>query len=86
MTNLIAAIVNLLTLISTAIINAVNRERVQNETTQRQDEVERLNENPGQYIADMFGTRGSDGMRSDTEANEALYRSRQARYPDRGNG
>ena len=86
MTNLIAAIVNLLTLISTAIINAVNRERVQNETTQRQDEVERLHQNPGQYIADMFGTRNRDGMRSDSEANEALHHSRQARYPDRGNG
>lgn len=70
--NLLAAIVNLLTLISTAIVSAVNRGRFADDKKREQDEVARLHENPGRFVADMFGTRGDDSLRSEATANDAL--------------
>ena len=72
MLKLLGAIVNLLTLISVAVVNAVNRKKFEDEARQEKDETARLHENPGRFIADMFGTRGNDGVRSEATANDAL--------------
>ena len=76
MTNLIAAIVSLLTLIASTVVSILKRDRYQKEAAVQKAELERLHENPGAYLADMFGTRNADGLRSDSDANEELYRNR----------
>jgi hypothetical protein len=72
MLKLLGAIVNLLTLISVAVVNAVNRKKFEDDARREKDEAARLHENPGRFIADMFGTRHNDSVRSEATANDAL--------------
>lgn len=67
----LAALVNLLTLIAEAILGAVKRGNYEDNTAKAKEDTTRLHENPGRFIADMFGTRG-DSLRSEAQANDKL--------------
>lgn len=78
MANLIAALVNLLTLIATTVVSVLKRNEYEKEAAVQKAQLERLHENPGKHLADMFGTRNADGLRSDSAANTELHHTRSA--------
>ena len=76
--NALLAIVNLLTVIANAVLNVVRRQRFEDAQEKEKGEVEKLHENPGRYVADMFGARGDDSLRSDAQANKDIYYTNKA--------
>jgi hypothetical protein len=77
MLKLLGAIVNLLTLISVAVVDAVNRKKFEDDARREKDEAARLHENPGRFIADMLVLVTTTAVRllsSEATANDALSR------------
>lgn len=60
--SIVKAIVNLLTLIATAIVNHLNRADYQRRTKDEGINVEKLHENPARHFADMFGSHSTDKL------------------------
>lgn len=71
--NALLAIVNLLTVIANAILSLIKSNNHNKEKQRLQSESEKLHEDPGKYIADMFGTRNNNSVRSEEQANKDIY-------------